>query len=304
MKFKKVRIFYNRKSGPGSYLRRVQDAFSKHWKQTAEDLAWYFPSSLEESARMLDHALEDGTDCIIVGGGDGTVSSIGTQLIGKHVCMGVVPLGSGNGLARHFSQSLNPAEAVEELARGFVREMDVGYVNEHPFLVSASTAWDAAIVKAYNMSPIRGIGSYVFAGIYSFFEYSPKPVRMIIDESEIIDLDRPLLLTIGNLSGWGGGALIAKSADGSDGRLELVASRQQDAPLLLANISNVFDQGLVNLPNVICRKFKKLRVERMEAQPIQLDGELHEASKNLDITVKKSALKILVPMGARGLTVQ
>lgn len=303
MKFKKVRIFYNRKAGPGSYLRRVQDAFSTHWKQAADDLAWYFPSSIDESTQMLEHALDDGTDCIVIGGGDGTVSSIGTQLIGKDVCVGVIPLGSGNGLARHFSQSMNPAEAVEQLALGFVREMDVGYVNERPFLVSASAAWDAAIVKAYNMSPVRGIGSYVLAGVYSFFEYSPKPVRIIIDEAEIIDLDRPLLLTIGNLSGWGGGALITKAADSADGRLELVAARQQDAPLLLANLSDVFDRGLANLPNVIYRKFKTLRVERMEAQPVQLDGELHKTSKNLDITVKKGALKILVPMGPRGLIV-
>lgn len=246
---------------------------------------------------MLSHALDDGADCIIIGGGDGTVSSIGTKLIGKDVCMGVVPLGSGNGLARHFSQSLNPADAVEQLSKGFVREMDVGYVNSEPFLVSASAAWDAAMVKAYNLSPVRGIGSYVLAGVYSFFEYSPKPVRIIIDGSEIIDLDRPLLLTIGNLSGWGGGALIAKSANGCDGRLELVAARQQDAPLLLANISDVFDRGLVNLPNVICRKFKTLRIERMESQAVQLDGELHDAPKNLDITVQQGALKILVPTG-------
>ncbi len=297
MKFKKVRIFYNRKSGPGSYLRRVQDAFSRHWKHAADDLAWYFPGSPEESAQMLSHALEDGADCIVIGGGDGTVSSIGTKLIGEDVCMGVVPLGSGNGLARHFSQSLNPAEAVEQLSHGFIREMDVGFVNGEPFLVSASAAWDAAIVKAYNMSPVRGIGSYVLAGVYSFFEYSPRPVRIIIDGSEIIDLDRPLLLTIGNLSGWGGGALIAKSADGCDGRLELVAARQQDAPLLLAHISEVFDRGLVNLPNVICRRFKTLRIERTESQAVQLDGELHDAPKNLDITVQRGALKILVPSG-------
>lgn len=250
---------------------------------------------------MLDRALEDGADSIIIGGGDGTVNSIGTRLIGTSVCMGVIPLGSGNGLARHFSQSLDPAEAVEELAVASVREMDVGFVNESPFLVSASAAWDAAIVKAFDRSPLRGVGSYVLAGVYSFFEYVPKPVRMIVDEYEIIDLDRPFLLTIGNLSGWGGGAKIAKMADGSDGRLELVAARQQDAPALLANIPEVFDGGIAKLPNVIFRKFQTLRIERTEAQPIQLDGELIEAPKNLVVTVQRDAIRVLVPSRPREL---
>ena len=299
MTFGKVRVFYNKKAGAGFSFRRVQEAFSVHWKQAADDLAWYFPASPEESFKMVDAAIADGVECIVVCGGDGTVSSIGTRLIGSEVCLGVVPIGSGNGLARHFAQSMNCAEAIAQLARGAIREMDVGYVNGRPFLVSASAAWDAAMVKAYNQSPIRGVGTYVLAGVYSFFDYTPKPVRIVIDNAETLDIDRPILLTIGNLSGWGGGALIDKDANGCDGRLELVAARKQDAPLLLANLADVFDRGLVNLPNVIFRHFKTLRIDRAEAQPIQLDGELHDAPKTLEVTVQEGQLKILAPSGAR-----
>ncbi len=299
MKFGKVRVLYNRKAGAGFPFRRVQNAFSQHWRHAADDLAWYFPGSAEESFQMVEAAIADGAECIVVCGGDGTVSSIGARLIGRDVCMGVVPIGSGNGLARHFAQSMNCGEAVEQLARGAIREMDVGYVNERPFLVSASVAWDAAMVKAYNQSPIRGVGTYVLAGVYAFFDYTPRPVRIVVDGAETIDIDRPLLLTIGNLSGWGGGALIDREANGSDGRLELVAARKQDAPVLLANIADVFDRGLINLPNVVFRRFKTLRIDRAEAQPIQLDGELHDAPKSIDVTVRKGQLRILVPSGPR-----
>ncbi len=299
MTFGKVRVFYNKKAGAGFSFRRVQDAFAVHWKQTADDLAWYFPSSPGESFKMVDAAIADGVECIVVCGGDGTVSSIGTRPIGSGICLGVVPIGSGNGLARHFAQSMNCSEAIAQLARGAIRELDVGYVNDRPFLVSASAAWDAAMVKAYNQSPIRGVGTYVLAGVYSFFDYTPKPVRIVIDNAETLDIDRPILLTIGNLSGWGGGALIDKDASGCDGRLELVAARKQDAPLLLANLAEVFDRGLINLPNVIFRHFKTLRIDRAEAQPIQLDGELHDAPKTLEVNVQKGQLKVLVPSGPR-----
>ncbi|MGI5869183.1 MAG: diacylglycerol/lipid kinase family protein [Kiritimatiellia bacterium] len=299
MKFRKVRVFFNKKAGAGMAFRRVQEAFSVHWKQAADDLAWYFPATPEESFRMLDAAIDDGAECIIVCGGDGTVSSIGTRLIGTDVCMGVVPIGSGNGFARHFAQSLNSTEAVAELSHGAMREMDVGYVNNRPFLVSASAAWDAALVKAYNQAPIRGVGTYVLAGVYSFFDYTPKPVRIVIDEAETLNFDRPILLTIGNLSGWGGGALIDREASACDGCLELVVARKQDAPILLANLADVFNRGLANLPYVTFRQFKSLRIERTEAQPIQLDGELHDAPKILNVNVTKGQLKILVPASPR-----
>ena len=69
--------------------------------------------------------------------------------------------------------------------------------------------------------------------------------------------------------------------------------------LLLANLGDVFDRGLVNLPNVVFRHFKTLRIDRAEAQPIQLDGELHDAPKTLEVNVQKGQLKVLVPSGPR-----
>ena len=76
--------------------------------------------------------------------------SVGRRLAGTGVAMGVVPLGSGNGLARHFGQSLDPAESVEQLAAGAPCDIDVGVAGGVPFLVSASVAWDAALVEAYD----------------------------------------------------------------------------------------------------------------------------------------------------------
>ena len=99
---------------------QVQAAFAKYWREVSDDIAWYFPSSKEESDRLVDLAIADGVDCIIAGGGDGTIASIGKKLIGTNVVLGVIPLGSGNGLARHFSQSLKPSDAVMELANSTI----------------------------------------------------------------------------------------------------------------------------------------------------------------------------------------
>ena len=299
MHFRKVRVFYNRRSGPGiSRFQRVEEAFAREWKELADDLAWYFPSSREDSSRKVRAALADGADCVVVCGGDGTVSSIGRDLIGSGVPMGVVPMGSGNGLARHFGQALDPVAAVAQLARGAVRDLDVGYADGAPFLVSASVAWDADLVRAYDQMPLRGVGSYVLAGAVSFLDYAPQPITATIDGGKPFTIEDPLLFTIGNVSGWGGGALIDPDSDASDGRMELVAGRRRDAPRMLADIAAVFSRGTSSLPGVVHRSFRELLVERPEARPIQLDGELVPAGATIRFTVESGRMRLLVPAPA------
>lgn len=273
----------------------VQAAFSKFWADVSDDIAWYFPSSKEESDKLIDIALEDGVDCIIAGGGDGTIASIGKKLIGTNVTIGVIPLGSGNGLAHHFGQALNPTEAIRELSNSTILGIDVGYINEYPFLVSASIAWETDMVGLYNRFPMRGVGSYVMAGIGTFFTYSASETKIIIPGEEDVVLKKPLLLTLGNLREWGGGAFIDNEASGLDGLLELVYAEKTHIPIMLAHISRVFETGLKSLPHVTMKKIYSAKIIRKDAVPIQLDGELIEAGNVLNISVKQNMLKVLVP---------
>ena len=296
MKFKKVRIFYNRRSGPGlSRFQRVEEAFERHWGDVAGDIAWVFPTSREDSRRAVRSALDDGADLIVVCGGDGTVSSIGVELVGTGVPFAVVPMGSGNGLARHFRQKLDPVEAVAELEQGRVVPLDVARANGRPFLVSASVAWDADLVRAYDRLPMRGVGSYVLAGAMAFIDYAPQPLSVSVDGAPPFQIDDPLLFSVGNVSGWGGGALIDPESDAADGRLELVAGRKRDAARMLADIATIFTEGIRALPGAIDRSFARMRVERPAPQPIQLDGELVEMDATIDFTVESGTLGILVP---------
>ena len=299
MNVRKLRILYNRRSGPGrSRFETVRRAVSRAWRGTA-DRAWYFPADREESDAMVDAAVAEGADCLLVCGGDGTVSSVGRRLIGTGVAMGVVPVGSGNGLARHFGVPLDPEKAIAALAAGATRRMDVGVAGGVPFLVSASVAWDAALVRAYDALPFRGVVSYALAGLWSFFNYRPQPIKAVVDGRETLRFRQPLLFTVGNLAGWGGGALIDADASAEDGRLELIAGERRDTPRMLAAIRRVFSKGGKALPRVVHRTFRTLSVARPSAAPVQLDGELVDLPKRFDVTVRPSALAVLVPTPPR-----
>ena len=145
---------------------------------------------------------------------------------------------------------------------------------------------------------MRGVGSYVLAGAVSFLDYASQPITATVDGDRTFTIEDPFLFTIGNVSGWGGGALIDPSSDPSDGKMELVAGRKRDAPRMLADIASVFTTGTSSLPGAIHLSFRNLLVERPEARPIQLDGELVAAGRAVHFRVESGKMKLLVPAPA------
>ena len=292
---KRVLVLVNPNSGlPGSFST-MRAAFDTHFEARGICVLYAITQSKRDGAVKAKMAQELGCDVVIVVGGDGTVSTVGKALMDTPVAMGVVPAGSGNGFARHFGIPLNVSQAVAALADAQVCEIDVGLVNDRPFFVTFSAAWDAAIVKSFDRSPVRGILPYVFSAVYEFLEYRPQDMQVVLDGEERLELLRPVVFTVANLSQFGGGARIAPHADAADGQLELVVGQQQDMPVILSNLVRLFDGTIQRVPRLITRTFAELTIERERADPIQLDGELIEAERELKVTVKPRCLRTLVP---------
>jgi YegS/Rv2252/BmrU family lipid kinase len=292
---RRVLVLINPRSGLGWSFSQLRRAMDNAWDRPGIDLTYQFCQSFEDSTGKVDRAIALGADTIIVVGGDGTVNSIGRMLIGTDVTLGIVPVGSGNGFARHFSIPLSPAKAVLALANGIEQTIDVGVIGDTPFLVTASMAWEAAIAETFEKSPIRGILPYVLAGVQKLFEYVPQDLKVRLDASEEIIFKDPVIFTVANLSQYGGGAKIAPRARADDGYLELVVTRRQDMAKLIANIGRLFDGTIARLPEVVTHRFKEMEVFRERAAPIQMDGELVDAPSRVHVSVRPASLKVLVP---------
>ncbi len=295
---RRVLVLVNPRAGVPRLFDRLRRAFDRWWKVPGTHLAYQFSPSMADGLGKARAAVEAGVDVIIVVGGDGTVSTIGRALLNTRVALGVVPTGSGNGFARHFGLPLSPARAIEALATASTLCIDVGLMETTPFLVTCSMAWDATIVRSFNRMPIRGILPYVFAGVYEFLDFEPQPIRVRLDEREEFVIPDPLFFTVANLSQYGGGAIIAPHAHADDGRLELVVARHRDLAHLAVNIRRFFDGTIHRIPQVTTRSFRTLRVFRARKTPVQIDGELVEASLEITVRVHPRALNVLVPKGA------
>lgn len=291
----KVRILINPNAGLEFVLDRIHGALIEHWDKPGNDLAIQFSTSKEDGQAKARRAVQEGVGKLLVIGGDGMVNTVGSVLIGTDTALGVIPAGSGNGFARHFDIPLDPVKAVEALASAEIRPIDVGVADGRPFFVTCSLAWDAALVRTFDRSPVRGVLPYVFAAVYEFFEYKPAPFTLLLDGKEEITIEDPLLCTVANLTQYGGGAQIAPGARADDGQLQLVTLRQRDLPMIVLLLGKLFDGTIDRLHEIKTRSFRTLTVRRKEPGPMQLDGELLSAPADVEISVRPRALKVLVP---------
>jgi len=297
---RKVRVLINPKSGLPRSFATLRQALDRFWDVAGVDLSYQFTQSKEDGIAKAERAVAEGVDTILVSGGDGTVSTVSRVLVDTEVALGVIPGGSGNGFARHFAIPLSAAKAVEVLVGATERKIDVGVVNGIPFFVTCSMAWDAAFVRTFEKSPMRGILPYVFAGVQEFFEYERQDMRVTFDGGESISMKNPMIMTVANLTQFGGGAMIAPHAEDNDGKLEFVGALQKDFPMLLANLGRLFDGSVTRIPRVIARSAKQMVITRQKAAAIQIDGEIVEAPERIEIGVKPLALRVLVPQKDQG----
>jgi len=292
---RRIRVLINPESGLIPSLNPVIHALYKHWERPEHDLTIQFSTSKEDGRDKTRKAIAEGAEVLLVAGGDGMVNSIGAELIGSDIALGVIPSGSGNGFARHFGIPLEISRAATALVDARPMRIDVGYANEQPFFVTCSLAWDAALVRSFERFPVRGILPYVFAAVQEFFEYEPQPFDVILDGQSSMEIEDPLLFTVANLTQYGAGARIAPGAVADDGRLQLVTLRQRDLPWILPALGRVFNGTFDQLRRIDTRSFRNLVVRRARPGPMQLDGELVDAEAEVKIAVRPRALTVLVP---------
>lgn len=290
---KQVLVLINPKSGIGGpyrYITAIQEA----WDNDEHDVYYQFSQSAEDGVAKTRRAIDYGIDIILVVGGDGMVNTIGRELVGTDVALGVIPAGSGNGFARHFKIPLQPIPAAEALLNGKTTAIDVGKANGRLFFVTCSLAWDGALVETFEKYPFRGLVPYVLAGAQQLLEYKAQPFHVTIDEEELL-LKHPLIFTIANLSQFGSDFLVAPDAQADNGKLELVAIERKDMPLVLAQVHRFIEKTFHQHPLVVNRHFNKMTVKRDSKSPIQVDGEIFHTTEEISIEVIPSALNVIVP---------
>src|SRR5262249_11457787 len=129
------------------------------------------PATADELDPMLTRAANDGVDVVYAAGGDGTVHEIAKRLIGTPLALGVLPLGSGNGFARHLGLPMSPRAALLACRGLRIESVDTATVNGRPFIGTMGVGFDAWIAAAFAAAGVRGFATYVRVGLRGFAGY-------------------------------------------------------------------------------------------------------------------------------------
>ncbi|OUJ72959.1 diacylglycerol/lipid kinase family protein [Hymenobacter crusticola] len=171
----------------------------------------------EELARQ---AAAEGYRVVVAVGGDGTVNEVGRGLLGTAAALGIVPRGSGNGLARHLRVPLALPAAIRRFNAPDFQRIDVGDINGHPFFCTAGLGFDAHVSKCFAAAGTRGLATYVQVALREYRTFRPTPIQVTFGEKELDT--NCYILAFANAAQYGNNAYIAPLADIRDGLLDLV----------------------------------------------------------------------------------
>lgn len=242
-------------------------------------------------AVLATMAAENGYDMVVAIGGDGTVNEIARSLVHTQTILGIIPCGSGNGLARHLRIPLDSSRAIEILNQFNVRELDYGIINKRPFFCTCGMGFDATISYKFASSIKRGILSYLENTLKEITRYKPE-TYIIEDESGQQQL-KAFLLTCANASQYGNNAYIAPEASMSDGLMDVTVIRPftvVEAPQLAYQL---FNGTLSNKGHITMFRSKKLHIIREHEGVIHCDGDPFKAGKEITVEIESKQLRAI-----------
>jgi YegS/Rv2252/BmrU family lipid kinase len=245
---------------------------------------------------LIQEAILGGFEVVVAAGGDGTIHEIGHRLVGTGIALGLIPLGSGNGFARHLGYSTKIGKALSQLLTAQSVEIDTGEFGGIPFMNNAGIGIDADIARKFKSSKNRGLLNYVRLASTAFFTFKTFSVRLVVDGKREYVWDDLLLIDISNGSQWGGGAKIAPLSTISDGYLEAVIVEKSSVVHVPRLLKLLFQGKLYRHPNIKIIRGKKFEISRRFAGDAQVDGEAVKLGKQICSLVHEKSMKLMVPI--------
>jgi diacylglycerol kinase (ATP) len=231
------------------------------------------------------------TDAIAVGG-DGTVNQVAKSILNTNIALGIVPAGSGNGLARSLGISMKPEMAIKQIAEGKTTHIDAGKVNEFSFFCTSGVGFDAHIGKLFASSAKRGLQSYIKITFKELFSYKPQNYTLIVD-GQTIKRDA-FLITVANAGQYGNDFYMAPHAKLNDDLFHVVILkpfRLYKAPAFVLKVMRRKAHESAMIETLAC---KHLSIIRQKKDSIHYDGEPETQAETLHYTLNNKGLKVIV----------
>ena len=260
-------------------------------KNCGVDCTIYYTQHAGDASVRARQFADEGFDKVVAVGGDGTVNEVAKGLLKTGVVLGIIPQGSGNGLARHLKIPFDHRKANAVILANNVVEADYGLLNDQPFFCTAGAGFDARVGVRFAAAGSRGFATYARVSFVEYFGYRPQTYKINIDGQSFSR--RAFMITFANASQWGYNAYISPDAKLNDGLLDLVIVLPFPAVKVPLMGIRMFTKRIYGSRYIEVYRCSEVQVEREQADYVHLDGDAIHADKILKVKIASGELKIL-----------
>ena len=237
---------------------------------------------------------ENPPDAIVAVGGDGTVNEVVNGIGLSGVTMGIIPTGSGNGLARHLGISLLPARALKTIIKGYSVPIDIMQIGKKRFAANvAGVGFDAIVSWKFKEVKTRGPIAYAKIILEEFMKAKPAKYIIKLDKKDEFEVESPMI-TVANSTQFGNNAIIAPNASVTDGYLDLCIIKPFPLAMTLDLATKIMTNQIGSSKYYESYLAKKITIIQKKAV-FQIDGDSVKEKSKIKIKIRKKALNMIIP---------
>ncbi len=244
------------------------------------------------AVELAKEAVENNFYGVIAVGGDGTVNEVASSLVHSQTALGIVPVGSGNGLARHLKIPRNPMEAIQYLLTSKTEAIDTLKINDWFAVNVSGLGFDGYVAWLFDKAGKRGLSSYTKIGMREYFSYPIADFKIEVDDQPITATAH--MVVIANASQFGNAAIISPKSDLQDALMDLIIVKRPSLINIPLTFFRLFSGSLKPDSNIKMLQCKKLNVKSSRPLHLHVDGEPHEPLNELAVQMHPSSLKVFV----------
>lgn len=288
---RRICFIHNPVSGPRK-LARFEDQVRQHLDLDKFDFTIRETGSPKDAMRLASAAVKDKFEIVVAVGGDGTINEVIQGIGQSDVILGIIPGGSGNGLARHLELPLETEKAIQLINKLNTRTIDLATINGYPFASIAGLGFDARVANKYRKVKKRGFFGYFRVIAMEFFRYRAREFTLIFNDMVI--KRKALLLSIANSNQFGYNTVIAPAARADDGLLDVVIVKKFPLGELPRIIGLLFTGKIDQSAYIESFKTKEIFIIRKRGKRVNIDGEAVKMGREIFVRIVPEKIKVIV----------
>ena len=291
---RRIVFIVNPKAGT-NLQKHIRDSVDKYLNHKKFEYGIWLTKREGHAKELAKKAIEEGYEIIVAVGGDGSINEVASALVGTDTLLGIIPAGSGNGLAMHLGYGRDIDEAIKKLNTAEAQTIDCGMMNGRPFFNIAGVGFDGLVSNMMKGSHWRGFMPYFLKSVEAGLKYTPRECQIELDD-KTLNL-KCFAISIANGPMYGYNFQIAPDARLDDGLFEVVILK--DAPFwqYFAAVPSMLNSKIYDAEFVEHYAARRVSITAEGKNYVHLDGEGMIVEGALEFEMKPAALQILVPVG-------